>query len=123
MAAIEIDLMKYFPEFEKAAMDRIEKAAGVIRDAARRNCTVGTISRPAKGKFWTERSPGAMRDTIRVATKEGAKNVFLIAGDKKTWWATQMEYGRGGWKGGAKPFIRPAIASTKDEVKSIIEGG
>lgn len=123
MSRIEIDLSKYDKQIMTAAMDRVEKAAKVIRDQAKRNCVVGTISRPAKGKFWTERSPGAMRDTIRVTRREGKNNVLLIAGNKKTWWATQMEYGRGGWKGGPKPFMRPAISSTKSEVKSILENG
>ncbi len=123
MAQIDIDLTKYDVEFLKAAMSRVEKAAEAIRDAAKNKCVVGTITRPAKGAFWTERSPGAMKATIRVVRKEGKNNVLIIAGNKKTWWATQMEYGRGAWKGGARPFMRPAIASTKGLVASIIEGG
>ena len=123
MARIEIDLTKYDVVFLKTAMGRVEKAAEAIRDAAKSNCVVGTVTRPAKGAYWTERSPGAMKATIRVVRKEGKNNVRVYAGNKKTWWAVQMEYGRGGWKGGARPFLRPAIASTKGTVKSIIEGG
>ncbi|HSW62169.1 MAG TPA: HK97-gp10 family putative phage morphogenesis protein [Dissulfurispiraceae bacterium] len=123
MSRINIDLTKYDAEFLKTAMSRVENAADVIRDAAKSRCVVGAITRPAKGQFWTERSPGAMKATIRVVRKEGKNNVLVIAGNKKTWWATQMEYGRGGWKGGAKPFMRPAIAATKGKVSSIIEGG
>jgi len=123
MSNIDIDLTKYDAEFLKTAMNRIEKAAGAIRDSAKAKCVVGNITRPASGKYWTERTPGAMKATIRVTRKEGKNNVLVIAGNKKTWWATQMEYGRGDWKGGKRPFMRPAIAETKQQVASIIEGG
>jgi hypothetical protein len=124
MARIDFNLTKYDAEFLKTAMGRIEKAAEIVRDEAKRRCKVGTLTRPAKGSaYWTERSPGAMRDTIRVVRKGGKNNVRVYAGNRKTWWATQMEYSRGGWKGGPKPFLRPAIAAVKDTVKHTIEEG
>jgi len=46
-------------EFMHASMDRVRKAANVLADAARRNCPVGTVSRPIyrrgpyAGQPWT----------------------------------------------------------------------
>ena len=109
-------------------MDRLRKAAGVIQLDAILKCKVGTINRPASGQYWTEREIGALRRTIRVTEKIGPKglegrDVRVIAGNRKTWYAVQVEYGRGGWKGGAHPFLRPAISGRKAEVQHIIENG
>ena len=122
MSKIDFDLQKYDGEFKAAGMARIKRSAEAIRDAAKAKCVVGTISRPAVGKYWTERTPGAMRNTIRVVEKEGVNNILVIAGNAKTWWATQMEYGRGAWKGGAKPFMRQAIHESYSKIRSIVEG-
>jgi hypothetical protein len=143
MARIDWDLQKYDGEFKAAGMERMVKAAEAIRDVAKQNCKVGTVTRPARRyvildhkrvpvggtDVWTERSPGAMSDTIRVVrlwdeSKDISKpeNVRVYAGDFKTWWAVQMEYGRGAWKGGPKPFLRPALHSSEGRVRAIIEG-
>ena len=47
----------------------------------------------------------------------------MIAGNYKTWWATQLEFGRGQWRGGKKSFMRPAVNKTKGQVTAILEGG
>jgi hypothetical protein len=124
MARIKWDITQIFPEIINSGMGRIKQCAEVVASHARTNCKVGTISRPAKGQFWTEREIGAMKATIRVVVKNDStsRNVWIMAGNKKTWWAIQMEYGRGGWKGGRKSFLRPAIAQSTAEVKNIIEG-
>jgi len=77
------------------------------------------------GQYWTERRAGAMVETIRAVRKKGdtSRNIWIMAGNKKTWWALQLEYGRGDWKGGAKPFLRPAMAKAPGHIKSILEGG
>ena len=130
MSEIKFNFEQYDGQIAKASMDRLRKAADIIRDAAKAKCVVGTVTREVKAgqKFWMERTPGAMRDTIRTVEKKGAhglvgRDVRVYAGNKKTWWATQMEFGRGGWKGGAKPFMRPALRSTKSEVQAVIENG
>jgi hypothetical protein len=134
MGEIVFNFEQYDGQIAKSCMERIVKAAGVIAESARSKCKEGNISRPVSskgkyaGQFWTERTPGAMRKTIRVVEKHGAagfvsRDVRVIAGNKKTWWATQMEFGRGKWKGGAKPFLRPAMNGSKSEVQSIIENG
>jgi hypothetical protein len=72
-----------------------------------------------------ERDPGALVATIRVVRKKGdpTRNIWIMAGNYKTWWAVQTEYGRGGWKGGAKAFLRPAMAKAPATIKAILEGG
>jgi hypothetical protein len=125
MAQLKWDITEIMPEIVKAGMDRIKECAEVFATHARQNCRVGTINRPAKGEFWTEREIGALKNTIRVVTKKDSqsRNVWIMAGNKKTWYATQVEYGRGGWKGGAHPFFRPAAAQSLAEMKNIIENG
>lgn len=146
MAKIDWDLQKYDGEFKKAGIARMIKAADAIRDAAKENCVSGTVNRPERkhyvyegkllpasgGAPWTARQIGAMRRTIRTVTKNDypengfyvdLDNVRVYAGNFLTWWAVQMEYGRGAWKGGARPFLRPALRSSESKVRSIIEGG
>lgn len=83
----------------------------------------------AAGQIWTARDMDIMAKTIRVSEKRGGsfgldnQNVRVYAGNFKTWWAIQMEYGRGAWKGGPWPFVRPAIASSKSQIKIILESG
>jgi HK97 gp10 family phage protein len=130
MAEVKLNFKQYDEVIAKACMDRIRVAANVIKEAAKSRCVVGTVNRPLKPgqKFWMEREVGAMRKTIRTVEKTGEKGlvsreVRVYAGNKKTWWATQMEFGRGGWKGGRRSFMRPAIKATNVEVKHILENG
>jgi hypothetical protein len=140
MARIDWDLQKYDGEFKAAGMKRIEAAAGVIRDDARRILNGklkgnwkehGPYSHMRKGhklvdfeaSIWTERTKAAMVSSIRVTRREGEENVWVIAGNFKTWWATQLEFGRGRWKGGAKPFLRPAMLGAESKIHGILEGG
>jgi hypothetical protein len=119
--------------FEKecvnVSMDRLEAAAKIIRDDAKqilRSKIKGPpITRHGQKEVWMERDPGALIDTIRVARKKGdpSRDVWIIAGNYKTWWALQTEYGRGGWKGGAKSFLRPAMAKASIAIKTALEGG
>jgi len=128
----------------KVGMDRLEEGAKLIAVDAK-NILRGKIKGPAvtrkpgrkkmivNGKLvdatsspiWMERDPGALIDTIRVVRKEGdpGRNVWIMAGNFKTWWALQTEYGRGGWKGRAKSFLRPAMANAPARIKGILEGG
>ena len=129
MAEIVFNFEQYDGQLAKACMKRIRKAAELIKDEAKARCPVGTVSRPAiNGKTWTERKPGTLRDSIRTAEKNGeegleGRDVRVIAGSYKAFYAVQTEYGRGGWKGGARPFLRPALRKTKSEVQSILENG
>lgn len=127
------------PELRKVGMDRLEKAAEVIRDEAKQillskidpKKPAHSVSHPPyekgkyAGKYWTEREAGAMTETIRVVRlhDQKSRNVRIYAGNKKTWWAKQMEFGRGGWKGGRRSFLRPAINKSIPKIKGIIENG
>lgn len=88
---------------------------------------------------WMERTPGEMKKTIRVVQKydfsttflknlanmegdDSPANVRVYAGNFNDWWALQMEYGYGAWKGGAQPFLRPAIYGSQSRIRAIIEG-
>jgi hypothetical protein len=133
MAEIRFNFEQYDGQLAKSCMERLRDAAGEIQLQAILKCKVGNISRPiykkgrAANQTWTEREVGAMRRTIRVVEKTGEsglqnRNVWVMAGNYKTWWAVQMEYGRGGWKGGPLPFLRPGSDSARSRVQSIIEG-
>ena len=122
------------PELINAGMGRLEKAGEIIRDNAKiilAGKTKGNISHPPykkgpyAGVYWTEREAGAMLKTIRVVRKNDSKtrNIWIMAGNKKTWWAAQMEFGRGGWKGGPRSFLRPALKKSVSQVKTMIESG
>lgn len=150
---IDLNFGKYDPEIYKASMDRIEAAAQVIRDDARkilasqlkgkwkehgpyksyyrkhlttRHGKGGPPERiMSEGASWTARQKAAMVKTIRVVryNDPASKNVWIMAGHFNVWWAIQLEFGRGLWRGGAKPFMRPAMAMAENRIKGILEGG
>lgn len=139
MAKFNLDLSKYDTEFYAAALDRVESAADVIRNKARvklKNSIVAAGGEywrehgPYKtgknaGAIWTERKHGEMVKTIRTVRSVNPliKNILVMAGQYKTWWALQLEYGHGKWKGGAKPFFRPALKESMSDVVAICESG
>ena len=114
-------------------MDRLEDAAHIIAEDMKSILASQidpkkppyAVIREAKGAIWTERSPGALINTIRVTRKKGdlSRNIWIIAGNFKTWWALQTEYGRGGWKGGRKSFMRPAMKKAGIAIQTALEGG
>lgn len=121
-----------------ASMERLRKCAVVVRDSARSKVRVyaGKLHGPYKtgkyaGKVWTARDTDNLLKTIRVVEKndgngfamQAYRNVWVMSGNYKTWYAQQVEYGRGGWKGGAHPFLRPALNQNKDRIRSILGGG
>ena len=136
-AAIDFNLQKYDGEFKAAGMARIEKAAKAIQGIAKGFCEAGSITRPVRkryvyqhhlepssGPLWTAREIGGMMRSIRVSRSHDASvpNVRVYAGNFAAWYAIQMEFGRGRWKGGARPFLRPALHTGESVVRSIIEG-
>ena len=144
MANVSFDFSGVEKQIETAAMDRLEGAAKIVRDKAKsilsgqlkggwkehgpyltyRQKKTGKIVAIMPGNYpWTARHYGDMIKTIRVHRDDEKKDVWIIAGNALTWWALQMEFGRGGWKGGAKPFFRPAMSGSQSEVKAYLEGG
>ena len=136
---------EFAPEILSGCMERIEKAALVVRDAARSKMTGfkytwkehGPYSTGKyHGQIWTARDYGALKETIRVVKKKetgldagyGYKmaqhmNVWIMAGNYKTWYAVQVEKGRGEWRGKAHPFLIPAFKESAGKMKSIVENG
>ena len=133
-------------EIEQEAIRRLEAAAAVIRDKAKANLSklvtgmqkiAGKYSTryipweehgPYKkgGESWTARYHDKMVDTIRLSPHDvnvETQSVRIIAGNYNTWWAKQMEYGNGEWRGGAKPFLRPAMRGARSEIQSVLESG
>ena len=119
-------------EFMTASMGRLRKAAGLIASKARQRCPVGTISRPIyktgmyAGKSWTARDAGSLKKTIRVVEKREkygagiafskARNIRVYAGNYNVYYAKIVEYM-------GKAFLRPALNSSKGEIRSILENG
>ena len=77
------------------------------------------------GQSWTARQAGAMVNTIRAVRKKGdtSRNIWIMAGNYNTWWALQLEFGRGAWKGGPKSFLRPAMAKAPSHIQAVLESG
>jgi hypothetical protein len=136
-----LDMSKWDTEFFHDALDRVESAADVIRDKAKVRLKASIASAKGNpppslagerwkehgpyGASWTARYHKEMVNTIRtVRSKNPAvKNIWVMAGAYDSWWALQLEYGRGDWKGGAKPFFRPAMRESMGEVIAICESG
>jgi hypothetical protein len=119
----------------RISMNRLEAIAEIIRDDAKKilkSKLVGnwTEHGPYKtgksvGAIWTERTKAAMVDTIRVVRKkdEASRNIRIYMGNFKTWWAVQMEFGHGSWRGGARAALRPAMRNSLNAAKSVLENG
>jgi hypothetical protein len=116
-------------EFMNASMERLKAAAEVIASKARAKCPVGTISRPIykTGKYagqpWTARDAGALKKTIRVVEKKEkgteimkGRNIRIYAGNFLRYYAQIVEYN-------GRAFMRPALNSSKGEIRSILENG
>jgi len=103
------------------AMKRLEKAAEVVAEKARSRCPVGTVSRPMyktgryAGQYWTARDAGQLKKSIRVVKLRGSKarNVRVYAGHKKAFYAQIVEF--------YTPFMRPAVNSSKRQIKWVLE--
>jgi len=121
---------KFDGEIMAASMERLRKAAELVAQRARGKCPVGTISRPIykrgpyAGQPWTARDAGALKKTIRVVEKKnnfgveiaGSRNVRVYAGNYLVYYAKIVEYA-------GKKFLRPALNSSKVEIRNILENG
>jgi len=111
-------------EIISASMNRLERAARVVAEDARRRVPVGK-SRVAKrgGKDWTAREAGALKASIRVVRLHGdsKRNVRIYAGSRKVFYARFVEYGTRKMK--AKPYLRPALNASKGRIQDILRSG
>lgn len=114
-------------------LDRLEVAAQIIADDMK-NILTGQVKGnwrehgPYGGgsaPLWTARRHGALAKTIRVVRRknDASRNIWIMAGNWAVWWALQTEYGRGGWKGGRKSFMRPAMKKAGAAIQTALEGG
>lgn len=117
---------KFDETFESVAIERLVEAAEEVAAAARRDCPVGTVTRPMykrgpyAGQIWTARDGGQLKDSIRVVrqkSKSGKaflkkRNVRVYAGHYLAYYAQIVEF--------SNPFMRRALASSLGVVKSII---
>lgn len=117
---------RFDQHFENIAMDRLVDAAEIVAQKARRNCSVGTISRPmySRGKYagqpWTSRDAGRLKKSIRIVrqrTKSGKafsrkRNIRIYAGHYLAYYVNIVEHNR--------PFLRPAFFSSMSQMRSII---
>lgn len=123
---------KWDGEFIGASMGRVKKAAELVAERARVKCKVGTISRPMyrRGPYadqpWTARDAGQLKRSIRVVEKhdqklgpEKRRNIRVYAGTllnlNLAYYASIVEY--------TTPYLRPALNSSKAEIRSILENG
>lgn len=127
---VNFNLERHDQQFMRAGLNRMEKAAAVIQmNAILKIVKSYENRRPAyktgayAGRIYTARDMDIMAKTIRVVRRDDKKDVRVYVGNFKTWWAVQMEYGRGAWKGGPKPFLRPAVAASRGRIKVILESG
>jgi len=144
------NIQRTIPEIAKVSMPVLEECANIIRDEAKAHLWHNAmlldwnLRGPYKtgkdaGKVYTARdSYLEMLNTIRVVKKgnkfstlfQGVKNrsIWVMAGNYKTWWALQMEYGKGGWvkgsakgwRGGARPFFRKAMRTSIPKIKALL---
>jgi HK97 gp10 family phage protein len=102
---------KITAEVEKKAMDRLEKASGVVADAARQLVPINT---------------GKLKETIRTRRLKGDPklDVRVYAGSREkggAYYAHMVEYGTVKMK--ARPFLRPALNKSKTAIMNIMENG
>lgn len=135
MAEVKLNFKQYDEIIKKSCLARMHEAASTLQMAMILKCHKSYANRrpvykkgKSAGQLWTARDMDIMAKTIRVVEKNGlglhqSPDVRVYAGNFKTWWAIQMEYGHGAWKGEPHPFMRPAISATKSTIRTILESG
>jgi len=112
--------------FENVALDRLIKAAEVIKNKVKSKTPVGTISHPMyrTGKYagqpWTARDAGQLKKSVRVVrkkTKSGKalsrkRNIRVYVGNYLAYYANIVEF--------YTPFMSIGFESALGEVKEII---
>jgi len=120
-------------DFENVAIERLVKAANIVRATAKRKLsakigkgeTTG-ISRPIyktgryAGQAWTKRDFGELMKSIRVTQKKSKygkvlwkkRNVRVYVGNYLAYYADIFEF--------SKPFMRPALMESLPMIKTLI---
>lgn len=116
-------------EIEKRAMDRLAKAGEVVAAKARALFPLGAPPPMPNRKSkepWKPMSKGDLQKSIRVKRLDGDPklNIRVYAGGRwkgAPFYAHMIEFGT--VKLGARPFLRPALNSSKAAIKNIAENG
>ena len=115
---VDWDSKKIREAVMKEYVGNLEAVGNLIAKKARAKCPAGTKSRAMyqKGKYagqdWTKRDAGALKKTIRAVMKKGTNDVWIIAGNKKVFYARIVEF--------YTPFMRPALDSSRAATKRIL---
>jgi hypothetical protein len=137
---INFNYQEKLPEIADAGMVVLEECCEIIVDEMKSDLNKTLVgnwrthgpyqSGPYAGETWTGReSKTAMLNSIRQVKKDEsgtifnikkARNIWVMAGNYKTWWAVQMEFGHGDWKGGKRPFFRSGINKSMPKIGSLI---
>ena len=133
MAEVKFNFAQFNDSIGSEVKNRMRMAASTLQMAMILKCKKSYTNRrpvygkgPYAGKKWTARDMDIMAKTIRVVEKPTTgihADIRVYVGNYKTWWAVQMEFGRGAWKGGAWPFVRKSITATKSRIKVVLESG
>jgi len=77
------------------------------------------------GKWWTARDAGELLRSVRVVKPltpdPKDRNIWVVVGNSKAYYAAIFEYSTDPNHG--HKFYRPALASAKPRIKSVIENG
>jgi hypothetical protein len=124
------------------AMRRLQLAAEILKVSIKANLVAvinHAVSRPVykggyvdgkyvpgavyAGKWWTARAAGELYRSVRVVTKKDSphRNVWVIVGNSKAYYSAMFEYATDPKRG--RKFYRPALASSRSSMKSVIENG
>lgn len=78
---------------------------------------------PYAGKWWTARDAGELLRSVRVVKRNDSvhRNIWIICGNSKAYYSAAYEYSTDPKRG--KKFYRPALASSRSKMKSVIENG
>jgi hypothetical protein len=136
---LNYNISEKLPQIRKAGMAVLEECCEIIVNQMKADLG-GVIEANWKrhgvyktgkdaGKIWTARdSYIELLKTIRLVKKNEGDNIFglknnniwVMAGNYKTWWAKQAEYGRGDWKGGKRPFFRSGINKSLPQIEALL---
>jgi len=121
MRVVNWNPQKADTEIINASMERLMAVGELIASKARSMVPVGK-SIAGKGK-WSSREAGALKKSIRVVRLQGdpRRNVRVYAGNREVYYARFIEMGT--VKMRARPFLRPALNSSKSEAKQILLNG
>lgn len=117
-------------------MNRLERIGDVlayqVKSTLRTQIKNPNYSRPPyksgkyAGRWWTARDAGALLDSVRVVKrkqdiKRGHRNVWVIAGNSKAYYAPIYEYSKNPARG--KKYFRPSISRAMPRMKAILSKG